>query len=91
MLHSFNDVKFTGMEIDFEDMTCQGIFVDLRIDSNTIPEGKYMYQLKHGSDDDMTPCALSNQVIVNFFGTFITDTPIIVEKNLTILDWGFTD
>lgn len=55
----------------------EGEFIDLRIDPNTIPQGKHWYHCRHDDDGDwVTPVTIEPRVIVNFCGTFITDKEI---------------
>lgn len=63
----FQKVIVKGIECDFNDM---------RIDRATVPEGKYLYEI--GSDDDCgdTPARVKVGVMVNFYGTLISDVPL---------------
>ena len=49
------------------------LITSLRIDRETLPEGLYCYDLRHG--DDGTACTLENAVLVNHFGTVISKEP----------------
>ena len=66
-----------------------GEFSDLRIQRETIPEGKYAYDLR-----DVDCEGNVRQVLyfarVNHFGTIITDTPIDnIEDGPIVTDWWF--
>lgn len=70
-----------------------GQYIDMRIDRETVPEGKYAYDCRHGDENDwVTPVTIEQHVIVNFAGTFISDIPIEFPKELYIEldDWEFT-
>lgn len=63
----------------FEKVSVCGIkclFNDARIERNTVPEGKYQYEI--GGDDDSggEPARVQYGVLVNFFGTLICDVPL---------------
>lgn len=63
----------------FEKVSVCGIkclFNDVRIERNTVPEGKYQYEI--GGDDDSggDPARVQRGVWVNFFGTLICDNPL---------------
>ena len=45
-------------------------FNDMRIDRNTIPEGKFMYEVAD-DDSDGEPARIRPGILVNFFGTIV--------------------
>lgn len=47
-----------------------------RLDHTTIPEGFTAYDLRHEDEDWGSPCEVSPYIMVNFFGTIVSDTPI---------------
>ena len=55
-----------------------GLFYDMRIDKDSVPEGLYAYDTRHGDDGDWcTPVTIeAGTVVVNFCGVFIADDPI---------------
>ena len=78
----------------FESVRVCGIpcmFVDIRIDRNTVPEGIYQYEI--GGDDDSggEPARVQKGVWVNFFGTLICDQqlPLDEDKVLWLQDGDF--
>ena len=74
--------------------TFDGEFIDLRIDTNTLPKGKLWYHIRHSDDDGAEPASLKNGcVVVNFYGTFICD-PIDdfpCGQELEIADWSYPE
>ncbi len=74
--------------------TVEGEFIDLRIDTGTLPEGKLWYHIRHTDDDWTEPASLKNGcVAVNFCGTFICD-PIPdfpFGQELEITGWSYPD
>ena len=80
MLHNYKkEIKYAQhlVAIDEDGHKYEGEFIDLRIDPETIPEGKYWYHCRHDDDGDWcTPVTIEPKVIVNFCGTLITDEPI---------------
>lgn len=75
----------------------RGYFNDLRIDRNTIPEGFHFWELADG-DSDGTPCRYKPDILVNFYGTFITagelpiDCPECREGFISSdEEWGYMD
>lgn len=56
-----------------------------RIEDESIPEGLFKYELRHG-DDWGIPCEVSHKkVICNYFGTILTDEEIPVDLNKFLL------
>ena len=62
----FTKVRVCGIECDFSDM---------RIDRNTVPEGRYQYEV---ADDESQgePLRVRKGIMVNFFGTLVSDVPL---------------
>lgn len=53
----------------------RGILYDGRVEKNSVPNGWYAYDVRHG--DGGYPCTVEKDpVIVNFYGTFLTEKPI---------------
>lgn len=64
---SFLKVKVCGIECEFNDM---------RIDRDTIPEGRYLYEVAGDDDSGGEPVRVKVKILVNFFGTLICDDPL---------------
>ena len=56
-------------------------FNDMRIDRNTIPKGKYQYEVAGDDDSGGDPARVQRGVLVNFFGTLICDEPLPLGEN----------
>ena len=54
----------------------KALFTSLRILSKDVPIGLFKYELRHTDDDGMTPCEVSLGIMVNHFGTILTNKPI---------------
>ena len=66
---NYTDESWSKVEV--KGIEC--LFSDLRINRNSIPDGKYMYEVADG-DSDGTPCRMRPGILVNFFGTIISDS-----------------
>ena len=57
----------------------EGEYIDMRLQMNTIPEGKFAYNCRHGDDGNwVDPVTIeSGRVMVNFAGVFIMDKPLV--------------
>ena len=52
------------------------IFTDSRIDRNSVPEGMFMYEVRHEDIDWGNIAQLGKGILVNFFGTVISDREV---------------
>lgn len=80
----FQKVKVKGTEC---------LFNDMRIDRGTVPDGKYLYEVADG-DSDGIPARIREGIMVNFYGTIITDHPLPMEDGVMWLDeedWKWVD
>ena len=70
-------------KIGFETVTVFGkkcLFTDIRVDRETVPQGKYMYEIRHSDEDWGLPVSVGPGVLVNFFGTVVSDEPLLDES-----------
>lgn len=58
-------------------------FNDMRLDRNTIPEGKFLYEVADG-DSDGEPARISPGILVNFFGSIVCGQELIPDEGDTI-------
>ena len=65
--------KETFYPLVFRGMT--GLFTDMRIDRNSVPKGWYLYEVRE-SDEGCEPAEISEWIMVNFYGTILTQTPV---------------
>lgn len=72
-------IRFDARTERFEQVELFGssvLFTDLRIDRGTVPDGLYLYELRHADEDWGEPCELARGILVNFFGSVLTSDPI---------------
>ncbi len=77
------------------------LFTDLRVDRNTVPKGMYLYEVRHADEDWGDPCQIGEWIMVNHFGSLITNEALALEKSPTIsnaycdidseTEWNFED
>ena len=68
----------------FEDVTVLGhpmLFTCARVDRDTVPKGLYMYEVRHDDDQQGDPVQIANWIMVNHWGTLITNKPIRLEPS----------
>lgn len=65
----FSKVSVCGVECEFNDM---------RIKPDSVPEGKYQYEVAGDDDSGGDPARVKQGVLVNFFGTLICDRPLLI-------------
>lgn len=54
----------------------QMLFTCQRIARKTVPQGLYMYEVRHDDAMQGIPCQIANWIMVNHWGTLISDTPL---------------
>lgn len=68
----------------FEEVEFQGkpaLFTDIHILRDTVPEGLHRYEIRHTDDDWGEPCQLGYGIVVNHFGTLITNEAIQLDPS----------
>lgn len=73
-----------AMNERFEEVEFQGktaLFTDSRVARDTVPEGLHRYEIRHTDDDWGEPCQLGYGILVNHFGTLITNEAIQLDPS----------
>lgn len=68
----------------FEEVTVLGkpmLFSCLRIDRDTVPKGLYLYEVRHDDEQQGDPVQIANWIMVNHWGTLISNKPLRLEKS----------
>lgn len=63
----FQKVSVCGIPCDFS---------DVRIDRSTVPTERYQYEVAGDDVSGGDPARVQREVLVNFFGTLISDVPL---------------
>lgn len=87
-------LKTNAREEEFDLMEVFGkivLFVECRLDRDTIPEDLYVYEVRHNDLGDF--CTVENKVTVNFHGTIISKEPIEIGDDYRMVedDYGYLD
>ena len=53
----------------------KGLFTELRIDRDSIPNGWHMYEVRHDDDCQGDPVQIARWVMVNHLGTLLVKEP----------------
>ena len=66
-------------------------FNDTRIDRNTVPKGKYQYEVAGDDESGGEPARIKLGIMANFFGTLICDEPLPIGEDgvLWVMDGDF--
>ncbi len=76
-----------AMEETFEEVTVFGrpmLFTNLRVDRSTVPKGLFLYEVRHDDDQRGDPVQIGRWIMVNHWGTLITNRPIRLESSKAI-------
>ena len=76
--------RFKANEVSWEKVRVldkEGLFSDLRIEKDSIPEGYLMYEIRHDDNGWGEPVEIALGVLVNFFGTVIVKEPLPLEPS----------
>lgn len=68
----FQVIKLFGHEV---------LFTDIRVSSKLIPNGLYKYEVRHDDESWGEMVQLAKGIMVNHFGTVLSDKPIKLDEN----------
>lgn len=77
-------MRKNAKEIEWEKVEVlgkEGLFADCRVDRDTVPEGYFMYEIRHDDDCQGDPVQIAKWVIVNFWGTLLVKEPFNLEPS----------
>jgi len=57
------------------------LFTCCRVDQDTVPEGLYVYEVRHDDDQRGEPVQISDWIVVNHWGTLLTSKPIRLDRH----------
>lgn len=80
------EYPYNAMKEEFENVTVLGhpmLSTSGRVKRKTVPEGLYMYEVRHDDDQRGDPVQIANWVMVNHLGTLISNMPVLLEANKT--------
>ena len=72
------------------------LFTSMRLGRSTLPKNMYAYDIRSSDDDGFYAAEFANEVLVNHFGTVLTDVPYDLGKDGYIIledekDFWFTN
>ena len=77
-------MRINAMEEKFEDVTVLGhpmLFTCARVDKSTVPDRLFMYEVRHDDDMQGDPVQIANWIMVNHWGTLISNRPVTLTPN----------
>lgn len=96
--------RFNAMEEIWEKVEVlgkEGLFTELRIDRSTVPEGWFMYEVRHDDNSWGDPVQIALGVLVNHFGTLLMKEELRLEASMNTYnayldidpetDWNYLD
>ena len=49
----------------------QALFTNERIKRDTVPDGWYLYEVRHDDECQGIPCEIARRILVNFWGSLL--------------------
>ena len=77
MRKNAKEIKWEKVEV----LGKEGLFTDYRVNRDTIPEGYFMYEIRHDDDCQGDPVQIAKWVMVNFWGTLLVKEPFNLEPS----------
>ena len=80
--------RYNAFEVTYDEVKLfsrTALFSNDRIDKSTVPEGYFMYEIRHDDEGFNNPVQIGKSIAVNHFGTIITNERIILDPD------GFRD
>lgn len=77
-------MRVSAMAEKFENVTVLGhpmLFTNLRLHRDTVPKGLFVYEVRHDDDQQGIPVQIADWIMVNHWGTLISNRPINLEPN----------
>lgn len=84
MRYDYRTIKTEKVEV--KGISCE--FYDMRIDRNTVPEGKFLYEVAGDDDSGADPARIKEGILVNFYGSLICDQMLPLENGVMWLEDG---
>ena len=92
---SYNPKETWSIELENDETgeVYEGEYIDMRLQMDTVPTGKFAYNCRHGDDGDwVTPATIEKgYVVVNFAGVFITEKEIQFPEGKDYIPVTFMD
>lgn len=79
--------RHNAMQEQYERVTVLGLpmlFTNSRIDRETVPKGLFLYEVRHDDDQQGDPVQLGKWIMVNHWGTLISNKPVKLEPSPSI-------
>lgn len=76
-----------AMQEQYERVTVLGLpmlFTNSRIDRETVPKGLFLYEVRHDDDQQGDPVQIGKWIMVNHWGTLISNKPVKLEPSPSI-------
>lgn len=87
-------MRVNAMEETYENVTVLNhpmLFTCLRVDRSTVPDGYFMYEVRHDDDQQGEPVQIGRSILVNHWGTLISNRPIRLESSSINAYIGYRD
>lgn len=79
--------RHDAMQEQYERVTVLGLpmlFTNSRLDRETVPKGLFLYEVHHDDDQQGDPVQIGKWIMVNHWGTLISNKPVKLEPSPSI-------
>lgn len=84
MRYDYREIKTEKVEV--KGIPCE--FYDMRINRETVPEGKFLYEVAGDDDSGGDPARVEVGILVNFYGSLICNQKLPLEDGVMWLEDG---
>lgn len=84
MRYDYREIKTEKVEV--KGIPCE--FYDMRINRETVPEGKFLYEVAGDDDSGGDPARVGVGILVNFYGSLICNKKLPLEDGAMWLEDG---
>lgn len=81
------ELAFFAMQHGLDEWVCEcavGFVSPVRLDSHSLPEGLFQYDLRGSDEDDMSAASIESKVLVDHYGTIVVCAPLPVPMVLSV-------
>lgn len=87
-------MRYNAKELVYEKVKVlgkEGLFTSERVDRDSVPDGWFMYEVRHDDNSWGDPIEIGLGICVNFFGTLLMKEPLLLLVPSTDINNAYLD